>query len=157
MAAIDIIFTGLLLLILIPVALIDLQQRRIPNKLNLGVGLLGFAHAMIADPTWGRVATTAMTIVVAFVAFAGTSWVIQRINRNAKIGWGDLKFLIAASVWVGVDGSVAILFVASVISVLATALRASRSGVDWRQPQPFGPMLTVGMLTVVAAGFFVTP
>jgi leader peptidase (prepilin peptidase)/N-methyltransferase len=152
-AGIDIVFVGMLVIVLVPIASTDLRERRIPNILNLILGLLGFAHAMVKSPDWRQAAFELLTMIIAISAFGGTSWAIQRINRHARIGWGDLKFLTAASLWVGVDGAVAVLFVASVISILVTVATAPWSKVSWRQPRPFGPMLAFGMMAVVAVTF----
>jgi leader peptidase (prepilin peptidase)/N-methyltransferase len=153
MAGIDIVFVGLLVPILLSIALIDLQQRRIPNRLNLLLALLGFVHAMIKNPGWRQVLLALATLLLAFIAFAGTSWIVRRIDRHARIGWGDLKFLIAASLWVGFDGSVAVLLVASLCSLLAALAGMLKHGMSWGQLRPFGPMLAIAMLTVVTASF----
>ncbi len=153
MSAIDIVFLGLLILVLIPVVTTDLRERRIPNPLNLLVGVLGFVHAMIQTPTWGQAGLEGGTIVLAAIAFAATAWAVGRIDRNARIGWGDLKFLTAASLWVGIDGSVAVLFVASLASLVATLATAPWNRASWRRQRPFGPMLAIGMVAVVTVTF----
>jgi leader peptidase (prepilin peptidase)/N-methyltransferase len=153
MNAIDIVFLGLLVLVLIPVVTTDMRERRIPNFLNLIIAGLGFAHAMIGTPTWMQAGLEVMTAVLAALAFAATAWAVGRIDRKAHIGWGDLKFLTAASLWVGIDGSVAVLFVASVASLLTALATAPWNRASWRQPRPFGPMLAIGMIAVVAVTF----
>jgi leader peptidase (prepilin peptidase)/N-methyltransferase len=153
MSGLDILFLGMLLIVLVPIAVIDSKERRIPNGLNLALAALGFIHAIVKVPEWHQVFLELSTMVLAALTFAGTAWIIQRINRNAKIGWGDLKFLTAASLWVGVDGSIAVLFAASVISLLIVSISSPWTRQSWRQPRPFGPMLAVGMMAVVTLTF----
>jgi leader peptidase (prepilin peptidase)/N-methyltransferase len=149
MRGIDIVFVGLLVMLLIPIAATDMKERRIPNGLNLALGLLGFVHAMVVTPEFNQAVRELLTGTVAGLAFAGTAWIIQRLNRRARIGWGDLKFLTAASLWVGMKGSMAILFAASVITLLVALLSMPWKPQSWREPRPFGPMLAAGMLAVV--------
>ncbi len=156
MEGLDIVFIGLLLMVLVPIASADLSQRRIPNGLNLILAGLGFIHALVKSPTWHQAFIELLSAVIAGLAFAGAAWFIQRISRGARIGWGDLKFLTAASLWVGVDGSVIVLCVASVVSLLVTLVSAPWARGNWFQPRPFGPMLAVGMMAVVALAFTLT-
>lgn len=157
MTGLDLIFLGLLVLILVPIAAIDLKERRIPNTLNLSLGALGVVHAMLKAPEWRQLILAVITIVLATLAFAGSSWLIQRVNTHAKIGWGDLKFLIAASVWVGLDGSVAILLIASIVSILTVLATSPWTRESWRTTRPFGPMLAIGMGVVVTLAFAAAP
>ena len=153
MAGLDIVFIGLLVIVLVPIAMTDLKERRIPNMLNLALGLLGFIHAMVSRLEWHQAMVELRTVILAALAFVATAWIVQRINRQAKIGWGDLKFLTAASLWVGIDGSVAVLFVASIVSLLVALASAPWARLNWRQQRPFGPMLAVGMISVVTLVF----
>jgi leader peptidase (prepilin peptidase)/N-methyltransferase len=81
--------------------------------------------------------------------FVVTAWVMRWVSRNAIIGWGDLKFLVAVSLWVGLSGSVTVLLVASVLHIAVVLAMMPWQG--WRKDRlhPFGPMLAVGALGVV--------
>ena len=91
------------------------------------------------------------------ILLAGTAWLMQRINRNARIGWGDLKFLTAASLWVGLQGALIVLILASLVALLATLAMAPWRGVRWREMRPFGPALAVGLLAVTVTVFIRGP
>lgn len=140
------VFIGLLGLVLVPVAVIDARERRIPNTLNLLLALLGLAHAWAIGQSWH---TPLINGAVAVLLLGGSAGVIRLISPRSRIGLGDLKFLAAASLWVGWDGSIAVLFLASVLATLVTVAMAPWQGFDLGRMRPFGPMLAAGMLAVV--------
>jgi leader peptidase (prepilin peptidase)/N-methyltransferase len=149
----DIICIGMLVLLLVSVTLIDLKEQRIPNALNLAIGALGLAHVAIRSPGWYGMASALGAMLIAAVMFCGTAWVLRRLSARSSIGMGDLKFLTAASLWVGWDGSVVILMIACLCAVLISLAVAPWQGLDLRRARPFGPMLAVGMIVVVTLAF----
>ncbi|MBW8725527.1 MAG: prepilin peptidase [Inquilinus limosus] len=154
MDGLDFIALGLLVLLLLPIVLIDLRESRIPNICNLALGVCGLALALVRNPTLQTLGFSLGAAVVTFVLLAGTAWLMQKIDRNARIGWGDLKFLTAASLWVGVQGSLIVLILASLVALVATlALAPWRGGVKWREMRPFGPALAVGLIAVTVTAF----
>ena len=153
MAGLDFISLGLLVLLLLPIVLIDLRESRIPNICNLALAAGGLAQALVRNPTLQTLGLSLGVAVLTFLLLAGTAWVMQKIDRNARIGWGDLKFLIAASLWVGLQGSLIVLVVASMVALLATLAMAPWRGVKWREMRPFGPALAVGLLAVTVTVF----
>lgn len=153
MAGLDFIALGLLVLLLLPIVLIDLRENRIPNLCNLALGLVGLGQALIRAPELATLAVALAQAAVTFLLLAGTAWLMQKVDRHARIGWGDLKFLTAASLWVGVQGSLIVLVVASLVALLATLAAAPWRGVRWREMRPFGPALAVGLLAVTVTVF----
>lgn len=156
MNAIDAMFLGVLVLLMIPVVLIDLRERRIPNMVNLALALTGLTHAILRDPRWITLAISLGQALVSLLVLVGTTWLMRRLTRQARIGWGDLKFLVAASFWVGLDGTVLVLLLASLLSLAVALVRAPWRGINLRELHAFGPMLAGGLL-IVAAGLFLLP
>jgi leader peptidase (prepilin peptidase)/N-methyltransferase len=146
MSGAELVFVGLLGLVLVPIAVIDARERRIPNWPTLALALLGLAHAWLLGPGW-RAALLGGAIAVALLGIS--VGVMRLLSRRARIGLGDLKFLAASSLWVGWDGSIAVLFVASLLATLTAFALAPWQGLDLGRMRPFGPMLAVGMLAVV--------
>lgn len=145
----ELVFIGLLGLLLTQVAMIDIRTRRIPNALNLGIAALGLARAAVLAPGWhGMLAALGIGLASAFL-FLITMWIMQRLSPSARIGAGDLKFLIAASLWVGWTGAIMVLFIACVVAALEAVVVAPWQGFSVRRMRPFGPMLAAGMLAVV--------
>ncbi|MGF6232047.1 leader peptidase (prepilin peptidase)/N-methyltransferase [Inquilinus ginsengisoli] len=153
MSGVDFIFLGLLILLLLPIVLIDLRESRIPNICNLALAVGGLAQALVRSPTLQTLGLALGAAVLTFALLAGTAWVMQKIDRHARIGWGDLKFLTAASLWVGLQGSLVVLILASMVALLATLAMAPWRGVKWREMRPFGPALAVGLLVVTVTVF----
>lgn len=153
MGAIDSLFLGLLVLMMIPVVLTDLRERRIPNVWNAALAAAGLAHAVLRDPRWMTLAIVVAQAAVSLLVLVGTTWLMRRISKQSRIGWGDLKFLVAASFWVGMDGTVLVLFLASLGALLSAVAVAPWQGLNLRQMRPFGPMLAGGLI-VVATGLF---
>ncbi|MGL4961424.1 MAG: prepilin peptidase [Inquilinus sp.] len=153
MAGLDFISLGLLVLLLLPIVLIDLRESRIPNICNLALAGGGLAQALVRSPTLQTLGLSLGVAVLTFLLLAGTAWVMQKIDRNARIGWGDLKFLTAASLWVGLQGSLVVLILASVMALMATLALAPWRGVKWREMRPFGPALALGLLVVTVTVF----
>jgi len=148
---VDLIFLGLLMAVLLPICLTDIRERRIPDLLNGAVALLGLGHGVARDPGAAVLIRTFIHVGCAAVMVIGTTALMGRMAKDARVGRGDLKFLIAASFWVGVDGVVLVLVLACLIYIGVTLAAAPWRGLDIRKTQPFAPMLAVSMLAVVIA------
>lgn len=153
MRGIDLVFLGLLGLLLVPVAVIDLRQRRVPNILNLLIGLLGLAHAALPWNGGQAIMLALSNAVLAVLLLGGSTWLLRLVSSTARIGGGDLKFLVAVSLWVGWQGSIAVLFLASLGAIIVAIAQAPWRGLDLRRMHPFGPLLAMGMMAVVALAF----
>jgi prepilin signal peptidase PulO-like enzyme (type II secretory pathway) len=153
MGGTQIIFVGLLFALLVFVALIDLQEQRIPNGLNLAVAGLGLLYRLVQAPGLGTVAAALFQAALTLGLFVMTARIMRWLHKSAYIGWGDLKFLVAVAVWVGLNGSVAILLAASVLHVAAILATVPWRGLRKDQLRPFGPMLALGTLGVVVLTF----
>ncbi len=154
MTPLNAIFLGLLILMMIPVVVIDLRERRIPNMINLAIALVGLVHAVWQDPRWITPAIMLGQAALVLVVLVGTTSVMRLVSPRSKIGWGDLKFLAAASLWVGLDGAVFVLLLASAGQILVAVAMAPWRGLDLRELRPFGPMLAGG-LVIVTFGLFI--
>jgi leader peptidase (prepilin peptidase)/N-methyltransferase len=153
MSAPNALFLGVLILLMIPVVVIDLRERRIPNWLNLAIAASGIVHGMWHDPSWRALGLMLFQAGLVTLLLIGTTVVLRMLSRGARIGWGDLKFLAAAALWVGMDGAVIVLLLASIGQLLVALAMAPWRGLRLREMQPFGPMLAGGLI-VVAIGLF---
>lgn len=154
-------FLLLLALLLVPVVLIDLRERRIPNWSVLAIAALGLARAGLAavgHPHAGtalHAATGGMLLALLNAGFAalliaGTAWLLRLVSAAARVGMGDLKFLVAAAIWLGWDGSILVLGLASLLALLVALAEAPWHGLDLRRVRPFGPMLAGSMFALAA-------
>ncbi|MEP6851377.1 MAG: prepilin peptidase [bacterium] len=140
-----------LAVVLAPLAIIDGQHHRLPDRLIgagylLGVALL--ALAAVLDQDGGRLLRAGLCGVGAFTAFA----VLHLTSRRA-LGFGDVTLAGLLGLylgWLGV-GPVALgLYAGFVLGAVAAIalLIARRAG--WREEFAFGPPLMLGALLVAA-------
>lgn len=150
MDAYDLLALGALVLALLPIVHFDLTQTRIPNLANLTLGVAGLGIHLIAAPDWRTLALDGARILAVAMVFIGMGWMVARWRPNARIGAGDIKFLMAATPWVGLVGVLYVFALASGILVafsLAQAALAPAAG-DWWRPRPFGPMLCIALVLI---------
>lgn len=150
MDAYDLLALGLLTLAVLPVIYFDVTETRIPNWANLTLALAGIGVNLITSPDWRTLGLDAARIFgVAFV-FIAISWLVVRWRPNARIGAGDIKFLMAAAPWVGFVGAFYVFALASAMLVavgLSQAVLAPATG-DWWRSRPFGPMLCAALALI---------
>jgi leader peptidase (prepilin peptidase)/N-methyltransferase len=133
-----------MLVVLIPVAVIDLRTRTIPNRITGPAAVLAIALGTALNPgqEWGR--------LLAGVLAAGFLLVAALIKPGG-MGMGDVKLLGVMGLFLGAPVAVA-LFVALIATVLTGLALATRRGVHAARKTtvPFGPYLAAG--GVIAAG-----
>jgi leader peptidase (prepilin peptidase)/N-methyltransferase len=135
-----------LLLLLVPIALIDLDQQIIPNKLT-GLGaVLALVIGALVDP--GGLPEQ----LIAGVA-AGGFLLLALLAYPAGMGMGDVKLAGMLGLFLGRDVGVAMLF-GLLSGVLVGAVIMARKGTkEGRKTKvPFGPFLAVGGVVAMLVG-----
>ena len=142
---------GLLCLLCAALAWIDIRHGIIPDWLNLAIAGLGLANILvIGDPS------DALQAIGEGVAIGALFWLLRRLYfayRNAQgLGLGDVKFLAAAGIWVGIAGLPMLLLVATLAALVCAGIvhLAGRS-LTAETLLPFGPFLAAGLL--LTSGF----
>lgn len=145
----DVLALGVLFLILLPIVYFDLTQQRIPNICNAILGVAGFALQLWRAPTLATVGYSLLAAGVTAAALFGIIWIMRAMKRDAAFGFGDLKFLVASSLWVGFTGSTLVFVIASVASVIWAAGKSPwTGGIDLKKPLAFAPFLSGALVTV---------
>ncbi len=148
MSSLGLISIGLLILLSIPIVSTDIKERRIPNAWNLALAGAGLVVALAETPSWRTLLVCAAHAIGTLLVFLGLVYGMRAMKRPTALGMGDVKFLTAASLWVGFTGAL-ILFVAASVLALVVALAMSPwQGLDLKSPRPFGPMLAASLLTL---------
>jgi leader peptidase (prepilin peptidase)/N-methyltransferase len=148
MSSTSLIALGVLLLILIPIVRSDLHQRRIPNSLNALLAAAGLTVQAVTAPSV-RVLLAGLIAPIAVTAlFLLLILVMKMLRRRGTLGLGDVKFLAAASLWVGFVGSTMLFVVASLLALLFVLARTPWRPLDLRAAIPFAPFLSAGLLLV---------
>jgi len=156
MSAIEIVASGILLLVLVPIVAFDLRERRIPNDLNLALGASGLAFRIVAAPDWTAVGMALVAPVAVIATLLALTGAMKLLRRPGTLGLGDVKFLAAASLWVGFVGATLVFVVASLLALLFTLARMPWRRLDLRAAIPFGPFLAVGLMLTFATGASLT-
>jgi leader peptidase (prepilin peptidase) / N-methyltransferase len=144
--ALDVVLGLLLVTVLVPITLIDLDHRRIPNAITLPAAVAALAAGAIIDP--GFVPEQ----LIAGLA-GGAFFLIAALLRPGAMGMGDVKLAGVLGLYLGRGVAPAIL-VALVAGVLVGAVVIARKGAreGRRTAVPFGPFLALGAVVALFAG-----
>jgi leader peptidase (prepilin peptidase)/N-methyltransferase len=141
---------GLLCLLCASLAWIDIRHGIIPDWLNLAIAGLGLLKIlMIGDPS------DALQAIGEGVVVGVLFWLLRRLyfaHRKVQgLGLGDVKFLAAAGIWVGIAGLPLLLLVATLAAlVCAGVVHLARRSLSAETSMPFGPFLAAGLLLTSA-------
>lgn len=135
-----------LILLLVPIALIDLEHRVIPNRLTA----LGAVVAIVAGTALDASGEPAR--LIAGVA-AGGALLIAALAYPGGMGMGDVKLAAVMGLFLGTAVAPAVL-IALLAGVVAGAGVIARKGVSAgrKTAVPFGPFLALGAVAAVFAG-----
>jgi leader peptidase (prepilin peptidase) / N-methyltransferase len=135
-----------LILLLVPIALIDLEHRIIPNKLTALGAVLAIAIGTALDPAGEPTRLIAGAI-------AGGALLIAALAYPGGMGMGDVKLAAVMGLFLGSAVAPAML-IALLVGVLFGALVVARKGAHAgrKTAVPFGPFLALGSLVAVFAG-----
>jgi leader peptidase (prepilin peptidase)/N-methyltransferase len=128
------------------VAWIDLRHGIIPDWLNLAIAVLGLIRVAVDD---GAMAVLTAIGVAALVGLL--FWLFQRLYYKLRhvegLGLGDVKFLAAAAIWVGLAGVPTLLLIAALAALgVAGSLLLAGHEMKRQTSLPFGPFLALGLL-----------
>jgi leader peptidase (prepilin peptidase)/N-methyltransferase len=142
----DAVLPLVLVLLMVPVTLIDLDHRIIPNKLMILGAVLAPALVMLVDPD---------AIVEHLIggAAAGSFFLLAVLAYPRGMGVGDIKLAGVLGLFLGRAVGPAV-FIALVSGTLVGALIMARKGVaeGRKTAVPFGPFLALGGVVAVFAG-----
>jgi leader peptidase (prepilin peptidase) / N-methyltransferase len=127
-------------------AWIDIDRGIIPNWLNLTIAGLGLSKALIIG---GPSASSEAACEAA--AIGAVFWLLRRLYfllRNIQgLGLGDVKFLAAAGIWVGVAGIPVLLMIAALTALAcAGVMQLAGRQLTGQTSISFGPFLAIGLL-----------
>jgi len=136
----------LLILLVVPAALIDLEHRIIPNKLTALGAVLALLIGVVLDPGGEPERLIAGAAAGGFLLLAALAY-------PAGMGMGDVKLAGVLGLLLGREVAPALL-IALLCGVLVGALIIAQKGAHEgrRTAVPFGPFLALGALVAVFAG-----
>jgi leader peptidase (prepilin peptidase)/N-methyltransferase len=143
---ITLLLFGLLCLLSIVLAWIDIRHGIIPDWLNLTIAGLGLSKALIVGGLM-----VGLEAACEGAAIGATFWLLRRLyfafRKIQGLGLGDVKFLTAAGIWVGVAGLPILLLVAATTALAcAGIMRWAGRPLTGQTSISFGPFLAIGLL-----------
>lgn len=140
-----------LVAVLAAVCAIDARYGIIPDSLVAALAVGGLLQTYIAEQA--GLLERGFEAVVVFVAVALFRASYRRIKGFDGLGFGDVKFVTAAALWIGIQGVPALMLTA-VLSAVASLLimRAEGYVLDGQQAISFGPHLALGLWLAWIAG-----
>jgi leader peptidase (prepilin peptidase) / N-methyltransferase len=133
-------------LLLVPVTVIDIDFRIIPNKLMIGGTVAALAILALTRPD------DIPEHLIAAVA-AGGFLLIAAVAYPSGMGMGDVKLAFVMGLFLGRDVGVAMLVALVAGSVVGVAIMALKGAQEGRKTAiPFGPFLALGGLVGLLAG-----
>ena len=133
-------------LLLVPVTVIDIDFRIIPNKLMIAGSVVAIAILAITRPD------DIPEHLIAAVA-AGGFLLLAAIAYPSGMGMGDVKLAFVMGLFLGRDVGVAMLVALVAGSVVGIAVMAQKGTAEGRKTAiPFGPFLALGGIVGLLAG-----
>lgn len=146
------LFSILLTLILLAIIIIDLRQQIIPDALNIALALLGVASiCFLCVDSWANYALCAITLGGIGALLAGP---YSRWRGRDMLGWGDVKFLAAAGLWLPLHDIGYFLFIAGILGTIFSLIYRAKTG---RAETPFAPALCIALWVMVIAETHLVP
>jgi leader peptidase (prepilin peptidase)/N-methyltransferase len=130
---------------LVAIALTDLEQRLIPNKILIAAAVLGVAIAAAADPG-------SLPERVAAAAAAGGLLFAAALAYPRGMGLGDVKLAAVMGFFLGRNVAPAILVALLAGSIVGLAMVARHGAAARKRAIPFGPFLALGGVVGLLAG-----
>lgn len=135
-----------LLAVLVPVALIDLDFRIIPNPLMLAGAVLAVALVAVVEP--GKLPEHLIAGAV-----AGGFLLLAALAYPSGMGMGDVKLAAVLGLFLGRSVAVAMLVALAAGSLVGAVIIARKGAREGRKTAvPFGPFLALGGLVALLAG-----
>src|SRR4030088_2377631 len=127
-------------------AWIDIDRGIIPDWLNLAIAGVGLSRALIVGGL-----PAGLEAVGEGVAIGAVFWLLRKLYFSFRkiqgLGLGDVKFLAAAGIWVGVAGLPVLLMIAALTALAcAGVMQLAGRQLTGQTSISFGPFLAIGLL-----------
>jgi leader peptidase (prepilin peptidase) / N-methyltransferase len=133
-------------LLLVPVTVIDIDFRIIPNKLMIAGTVVALAILAVTSP--GDIPEHLIA-----AAAAGGFLLVAAIAYPSGMGMGDVKLAFVMGLFLGRDVGVAMLVALVAGSLVGVAVMARKGAAEGRKTAiPFGPFLALGGIVGLLAG-----
>jgi leader peptidase (prepilin peptidase)/N-methyltransferase len=136
---------------LVVLARIDWDTTLLPDDLTLPllwagliVAALGLTDVAVTDALWGAVA--------GYLALWAVYWIFKLATGKEGMGYGDFKLFAALGAWLGWQGLLPVILLASVAGIVAGLAMKATGRLRQGGMVPFGPFLALGGLAAMLIG-----
>ncbi len=145
-STVEVSLSIVLILLIVPAALIDLEHRIIPNRITAFGALLALGIGLALDPSGEPERLIA-------AAGAGGFLLLAALAYPGGMGMGDVKLAGMMGLFLGAAVAPAILIALITGVVLGMVVIARKGAQEGRKTAvPFGPFLALGALSAIFAG-----
>ncbi len=139
-----------LAIILLLIAIIDAKKLRIPNVLNYALFLSGLAYAYLNDGL-SLIHQFVFSIAI-FALFTIVRHGYFIVRKKSGLGFGDVKMLTAASVWIHPFQFPMLMLLASGSALIYFSMSYffSIRNMSHNERLPFGPFIAIALAILVA-------
>ena len=131
-------------------AWIDIRKGIIPDWMNASIAALGLLKAALWNGAPAALDATLQGIAIGIVIWL-LRWLYFRARGVQGLGLGDVKFLAAAGIWVGIAGFPTLLVIATLTALCAIGvLLLEGRQLTTRTSLPFGPFLAIALVVTAA-------
>ena len=130
--------------------LIDAEHYLLPNKITYP----GIALGLVLSPltTWTDLRSSLLGAVVGGGALTILIGLWYLLRRSQGMGWGDPKMLAMVGAFLGLEGTILTLFLASLLGSLVGAILLARRRADLQSRLPFGVYMAIGAVIALFFG-----
>lgn len=132
-----------LLMALLALALIDFDTLLLPDQITLPLLWLGLAAALWLE-SGPNLAEAVVGGACGYLVLWVFYWGHRLLTRREGMGRGDFKLLAALGAWLGWQGILPVVLIASVLGVAFAVVAMLRGTATRATPIPFGTFLCVG-------------
>lgn len=141
------VFSVILLVALCYASYVDLERMEIPDTVSVGLFPVGAAFVMFQEPDLLIERLLGGILVLLGLALFCRLFFVLRGREG--LGFGDVKLISSATVWIGLAQLPVMVFVAAATGLIASFYRFAKT--RQRQPEvrlPFGPFLAASIWIV---------
>lgn len=135
-----VLFLGSLCII---ISFIDYDLQIIPDSLNLSIFIVGIIYLVLFQP---------LSFMNAFLGFLVGGGLLFLIALVGPMGGGDIKYMAAIGIWLGLGYTLMTLLISFIIGGLISLVLLILKVVDRKTAIPFGPFLCVATLITLFYG-----
>ena len=136
--------------VLIVITFIDIDYRIIPDRISLP-GIVVFFLAAMAVPSMNWL-DALLGVVIGGGSLFLVAFVYHLLTRKEGMGGGDIKLLAMIGAFIGWQGVLFTIFVASAVGTLSGVLVMLHQKKGLKLAIPFGPFLSIGAIAYVFMG-----